>query len=73
MNKVLVSEAISTYALDTLRKSLDVCFYPELWDQPEKLATEIVDARGLIVRNQTQVTVELIELANDLQMVVLYM
>ena len=63
MNKVLVSEAMSAYALDTLRTSLDVCFYPELWDQPEKLAAEIVDTRALIVRNQTQVTAELIERA----------
>ena len=41
MNKVLVSEAVSNYALDTLRKSLNVCFYPQLWEQSEKLAAEI--------------------------------
>ena len=69
MNKVLVSEAISTYTLDTLRESLDVCFYPELWDQPEKFATEIVDARALIVRNQTLVTAEVIGIANRLQII----
>ena len=69
MNKVLVSEAVSNYALDTLRKSLNVCFYPQLWEQSEKLAAEIIDARGLIVRNQTQVTAELIERANHLQII----
>ena len=69
MNKVLVSEAMSAYVLDTLRTSFDVCFYPELWDQPEKLATEIVDTRAIIVRNQTQVTADLIERANHLQII----
>lgn len=69
MPDIVVSENIVGSAMETLRKELDVRFDPDLWQDPAKLTESIAQARALIVRNQTQVTAELIAAAGRLKIV----
>jgi D-3-phosphoglycerate dehydrogenase len=46
-----------------------VNFAPELWKNPEALREAVSQVRALIVRNQTQVTADLIAAAGNLQIV----
>lgn len=67
--RVLVSERIAGPGLDELGREHDVSVEPQLWREPDALAERLADARALIVRNQTQVTAELIARAERLQVV----
>ena len=51
--------------MDRLRNEsdLEVAFEPDLWNDPDALAQAVADADAIIVRNQTQVTAELIAAA----------
>ncbi len=69
MSDILVTENITGEAMDRLREDSDVCFDPDLWSDQEELKETIKGAKALIVRNQTQVTAELIAAANDLQII----
>ncbi len=69
MPDVLISENIIGEEMDKLRQSCDAVFAPELWKEPDKLATMIGDFKALIVRNQTQVTRELLAAATKLEVV----
>ena len=51
-----------------LRETHDVAFEPDLWSSPE-LASKLAEARAVIVRNQTQITRELIEQAPRLEVI----
>ena len=66
---ILVTENITGDAMDRLCKESDVNFEPDLWSDPAKLKQAIIGVKALIVRNQTQVTGEIIALANDLQII----
>ncbi len=66
---VLVSEAIHGPAMDALRCECDVVFEPELWRNPAQLRDMIDKARALIVRNQTQVTAEIIAAGPRLEVI----
>lgn len=69
MTDIIVSEDIRGTAMDELRQSHDVAFEPELWQDPDRLLQVIADARALIVRNQTQVTAEVIAAGQRLAVV----
>jgi D-3-phosphoglycerate dehydrogenase len=69
MADILITENIIGEEMDKLRQSCDAVFEPELWKEPEKLAAMIGDFRALIVRNQTQVTRELLDAATNLEIV----
>ncbi len=69
MADILITENIVGEEMDRLRQSCDAVFEPELWKEPEKLKAMIGDFRGLIVRNQTQVTRELLAAATKLEIV----
>jgi len=69
MAEILVSENIVGEPMDALRADCDVAFEPQLWQDPDRLAAEIAGARALVVRNQTQVTAELIAAAAKLEIV----
>lgn len=69
MPDILVTENITGAAMDQLRKEMDVAFEPDLWSDPEKLKQAIIGVKALIVRNQTQVTEEIIAAADDLQII----
>ncbi|MCI0524756.1 MAG: hydroxyacid dehydrogenase [Acidobacteria bacterium] len=69
MPDVLITENIIGEEMDVLRRDFDALFDPDLWKQPEKLQAMIPDFRALIVRNQTQVTRDLIEAGTNLQII----
>lgn len=70
MTKIVISEVIWEPALDPLRQSGAAVVYAEdLWRRPDDLRAELADADGLIVRNQTRVTPELLDVAPGLKVV----
>lgn len=69
MSDVLITENITGAAMDRLRANFDCVFAPELWQQPDRLQAMIADFRALIVRNQTQVTRELLTAASRLEII----
>lgn len=60
MPDILISEQVRGRAVDALAARFDVRVMPDLWRNPDVLATEIANTRGLIIRNQTQITGELL-------------
>lgn len=66
MPDILISEQIRGAAVDALAARFDVRILPDLWRDPRALADEIADVRALIIRNQTQVTPELLRNAKRL-------
>jgi len=71
MSRILVTEGVKGAAMDRLREESDlgVVFEPEIWDDPDALTEAVKDAEAIIVRNQTQVTAELIAGAPNLKIV----
>jgi D-3-phosphoglycerate dehydrogenase len=69
MPDILITENIIGEEMDKLRRSFDVVFEPDLWKQPEKILAMIPDFRALMIRNQTQVTRELIEAGTKLEVI----
>lgn len=60
---ILISEALDAPAIDRLADKYDVVREPSFWREPLRLQAAICDARVLLVRNQTQVTAEVLESA----------
>ncbi len=69
MKRILVTENITGTAMEALQRTFRVDFEPDLWRFPEELAQAVRAADGLIVRNQTRVTPELIQRAPELQVI----
>ena len=71
MSRILVTEAIKGEAMNQLRREadLDVVFEPDLWKEPAALAQAVGEAEAIIVRNQTQVTADLIKAAPKLKII----
>lgn len=63
---ILIPEELATPALDTLKAKYSVVYEGGLWRHPDKLMLAVRDARALLVRNQTQVTSELLAAARNL-------
>ena len=55
--------------MDQLRTEFDVSFEPDAWQDSDQLPVLIGDVQALIVRNQTQVTAELIAAASRLEII----
>src|SRR5215472_5528402 len=66
MADILISENIRGSAVDALANRFNVVTLPELWRDPAALAAQIKSVRALIIRNQTQITDELLRDAKDL-------
>jgi (S)-sulfolactate dehydrogenase len=66
---VVISEFMDQAAVDTLAADFDVLYEPDLVDRPEDLIAAIGSARGLIVRNRTQVRGPVLEAAGSLRVV----
>ncbi len=66
MRDILISEDIRGSAVDSLAKRFDVVRVPDLWRDPAGLAKEIENVRGLIIRNQTQITADILSHAKNL-------
>jgi D-3-phosphoglycerate dehydrogenase len=69
MGDILVSENIAGPAMAELKSRFEVVFEPDLWQSPERLKEMLNGFKALIVRNQTQVSAELIQAAPSLQVV----
>lgn len=69
MPDVLITENILGVEMDALRAKFDCTFEPDLWQQPAALHSIIGNYQALIVRNQTQVTRELIATGTSLQII----
>jgi D-3-phosphoglycerate dehydrogenase / 2-oxoglutarate reductase len=69
MPDILISENIRGLAVDHLASRFDTTFLPELWKDPTELSKHIGNFRALIIRNQTQVTKELLAVARNLVVV----
>lgn len=55
--------------MDALQSKFDCTFTPDLWQRPDELHSLIGNYKALMVRNQTQVTRELISAAKNLQII----
>ena len=66
MADILISENIRGNAVDSLAKRFDVVTMPDLWRDPAALAREVAGVRALIIRNQTQITDEVLRGAKEL-------
>lgn len=66
MPDILISENIRGSAVDSLAKRFDVVTIPELWKNPAALSQQIANVRALIIRNQTQITADLLRHAKEL-------
>jgi D-3-phosphoglycerate dehydrogenase / 2-oxoglutarate reductase len=69
MPDVLITENIIGAEMNMLRQTFDCTFDPDLWKKPEALHAMIGNYKALIVRNQTQVTRELIAAGSGLQII----
>ncbi len=69
MPDIVVSENIVGAPMESLQQDFDVRFDPDLWKSPDKLAAVVARAKALVVRNQTQVTADLIRGAEHLQII----
>lgn len=66
MNDIVISEFMDETAVDRLRAAHSVLYDPKLVDAPDALAAAVGAARGLIVRNRTQVREALLAAAPKL-------
>lgn len=69
MAQVVVSEFMNEEALAPLRARCEVLFDPTLVDDRARLLAEVATAEAVIVRNRTQVDVELLDAAPSLRVV----
>ncbi len=69
MADIIISEFMDEPAVDGLRAEFDVLYDPGLVDRPVELVGELFAARGLIVRNRTQVRQALLAAAPQLKVV----
>ena len=60
MKKIVITEFMDESAVAALRASFKVVYDPKLVDDKSRLIAEVSNADGLIVRNRTQVKVELL-------------
>lgn len=69
MADVLITERITGPGIDRLDARFTVQRAPHLWQSPGDLLAAVRDIRALVVRNQTQVTAELLAAAPKLEIV----
>lgn len=69
MVDIVISEFMDEAAVAKLARDFDVLYDPDLVDRPDELARVLAAARGLIVRNRTQVRASLLAAAPALEVV----
>lgn len=69
MAEVVITEFMDEAAVGELARARHVVYEPSLANQPDRLRSELADARALIVRNKTMVTDGLLDSAPDLVLV----
>ena len=69
MSSILISEFITSQALETLRSKHKVVYEPDLYKDRPALIAALQNIEGLIVRNLTQVNEEILAGAPNLKVV----
>ena len=69
MPDIVISEFMDPQAIEAAAKDFTVHYDPQLVDKPEELKKLLSDAHGLVVRNRTQVNVELLDCAPKLKVI----
>jgi len=69
MPEVLITENITGAPVDELKQSFEISYQPALWKEHDRLLAAVHSTRALIVRNQTQVSAELIAAAEKLEVI----
>ncbi|MEY3799448.1 MAG: hypothetical protein RLZZ406_749, partial [Pseudomonadota bacterium] len=69
MSTILISEFITSQALETLRSKHNVIYEPDLYKDRSALIAAMQNIDGLIVRNLTQVNEEILLSAPNLKLV----
>ncbi len=69
MPDIVIPEFMDEAAIGEGLKDFDVLYAPDLVDRPDDLAAALRDARGLIVRNRTQVRGALLDAAPALKVI----
>lgn len=69
MPDIVISEFMDHAAVESLAEDYDVLYDPQLIDHPDALLAAVGSARGLIVRNRTQVRGALLQVATKLKVV----
>jgi (S)-sulfolactate dehydrogenase len=69
VSDIIIAEFMDEKPLEALRARFDVCFDPTLVDDRARLLDSLTAACGLIVRNRSQVDVELLDAAPSLKAV----
>ena len=69
MIKILITEFINDNSLQNLKKNFEVHYDEKLWNQAENLIKFIQNFDGLIVRNKTKVTKDLLDNAGNLKFI----
>lgn len=69
MSSILISEFITSQALETLRSQHSVVYEPELYKDRSALIAAVQNVEALIVRNLTQVNEEVLAKASKLRVV----
>ena len=69
MARILITEQIDGAAVDLLSQNHEVLIEHRLWSDTEQLEARSVDIDAIIVRNQTQVTANLIQSASHLKVI----
>jgi (S)-sulfolactate dehydrogenase len=67
--KILICEFMDEPAVAGLRRQFDVVYEPKLVERRQELMGQLGDAQALVVRNRTQVDVELLAAAPQLRVV----
>ena len=69
MIKILITEFINQNSLDNLNNKFEVKYNEKLWENIDELNHIIVDYDGLIVRNKTQVNLNLLKKGSNLKFI----
>ena len=69
MTKILITEFINQSSLKNLNKKFDVKYDEKLYENEKQLITMIKDYEGLIVRNKTQVNLDILKNALKLKFI----
>ena len=67
--KILITEFINKNSLENLNKKFDVMYDEKLYENEKQLITMIKDYEGLIVRNKTQVNLDILKNALKLKFI----
>jgi D-3-phosphoglycerate dehydrogenase len=66
---ILIAEKIGGRWVEQLQKRFNVLLDPELWRSPEKLKAVLPGCRALLVRNQTQVSADIVAAGSQLEVI----